>query len=376
MKAKESNINLALVSPMEEVYSETFIKAQKELLPFSVYYYSGGNKPRMLEGQGDIIENNDLEKMAFYFIKMLARTGKSWHDYKLEKSFRSNKIDCVLAQYGQTGAAMVPICKALKIPLIVHFHGQDASRHEVLESYKAEYREMFDYATRTIAVSNAMYKKLLGLGCPEDRLVLNTYGPNDSFFEISPNMDEEHFIGIGRFTDKKAPYYTILAFSKILETFPNAKLTIGGDGQLLNVCNNLVRYLRIEHAVSLPGRISPPAFRELLTKAAAFVQHSVIAEDGDSEGTPVAVLEASAAGLPVISTKHAGIPDVIVDGETGFLVDEHDVDGMSEAMLKILADRVLANQMGKAGKQRVRNNFSMAKYISKLSEEISGAVDK
>jgi glycosyltransferase involved in cell wall biosynthesis len=67
---------------------------------------------------------------------------------------------------------------------------------------------------------------------------------------------------------------------------------------------------------------------------------------------------------------------VIIDGETGFLVDEHDVDGMSEAMLKILADRVLANQMGKAGKQRVRNNFSMARYISKLSEEISGAIDK
>jgi len=361
---------------MEEVYSETFIKAQKELLPFNVYYYSGGNKPRMLEGQGDIIENNDLEKMAFYFITMLARTGKSWHDYKLEKSFRSNKIDCVLAQYGQTGAAMVPICKALKIPLIVHFHGQDASRHEVLESYKAEYREMFDYAARIIAVSNAMYQKLLGLGCPEDRLVLNTYGPDDSFFEISPNMDEEHFVGIGRFTDKKAPYYTILAFSKILETFPNAKLTIGGDGQLLNACNNLVRYLGIEHAVSLPGKISPPAFRELLANAAAFVQHSVIAEDGDSEGTPVAVLEASAAGLPVISTKHAGIPDVIIDGETGILVDEHDVDGMSKAMMKILADPALAKQMGKAGKQRIRNNFSMARYISKLSEEISGAIDK
>jgi len=374
MKAKESNIRLALVSPMEEVYSETFIKAQKELLPFNVYYYSGGNKPRMLEGQGDIIENNDLEKMAFYFIKVLTGNKKEWRDYKLARSFRSNRIDCVLAQYGQTGAAVLPVCKALKIPLIVHFHGQDASRHQVLETYKTQYREMFEYAARTIAVSRAMYQKLLGQGCPEDRLILNTYGPNDSFLEIEPNFENEHFIGIGRFTDKKAPYYTILAFSKVLETFPNARLTIGGDGELYFACTNLVKYLTIEHAVSLPGKITPARFRELLAGSAAFVQHSVVAGDGDSEGTPVAILEASGSGLPVISTKHAGIPDVILDGETGFLVDEHDVDGMAEAMRKILADRAMAKRMGKAGKERIRHEFSMSRYIDRLSAEISGVV--
>jgi colanic acid/amylovoran biosynthesis glycosyltransferase len=233
---------------------------------------------------------------------------------------------------------------------------------------------MFDYAARTIAVSRSMYQKLLDLGCPEDRLVLNACAPDDSFLEIEPNFESKHLVGIGRFTDKKAPYYTILAFSKILETFPNARLTIGGDGDLYDACTNLVKYLKIEHAVSLPGKIAPSRFRELLTSAAAFVQHSVVAGDGDSEGTPVAVLEASAAGLPVIGTKHAGIPDIILDGETGFLVDEHDVDGMSEAMKKILVDRTTAKRLGRAGKERIRHDFSMSRYIDKLSEEISEAV--
>lgn len=376
MKSQNNLINLALVSPMEGVYSETFIKAQKELLPFNVYYYSGGNKPRKLEGQGDIVNNSDLEKMAFYVKKTLSRRKESWHDYKLEQSFRSNKIDCVLAQYGPTGAAMLPLCKALKLPLIVHFHGYDASKHEVLERHKDGYRAMFEYATRIIAVSNAMYQKLLDQGCPESKLVLNTYGPNDAFLDIAPSLEKEHFIGIGRFTDKKAPYYTILAFAEVLKKFPNARLTIGGDGELLNTCNNLVKYLKIEDAVSLPGKITPVAFQESLANAVAFVQHSVIAENGDSEGTPLAVLESSAAGLPVISTKHAGIPDVIIDGETGFLVDEHDVDGMSKAMMKILADNDSARKMGEAGKQRIKKNFSMEKYIAKLTEEISRTIDK
>jgi len=271
---------------------------------------------------------------------------------------------------------MLPICKTLKIPLIVHFHGQDASRHEVLERHKKGYQEMFEYAARIIAVSNAMVQQLSGLGCPENKLVLNTCGPNDMFLELTPDFGEEHFVGIGRFTDKKAPYYTILAFSEVLKNFPNARLTIGGDGLLLNACNNLVKYLKIEDAVSLPGKITPLAFKEMLKNAVAFVQHSVIAEDGDSEGTPLAVLESSAAGLPVISTKHAGIPDVVIDGETGFLVDEHDVDGMSKAMMKILADSGLARKMGEAGKQRIKNNFSMEKYIAKLTDEISSVIDK
>ena len=376
MNSEDSLINLALVSPMAEVYSETFIKAQKELLPFNVYYYSGGNKPKVLEGQGDIINNNDPLKLAFYLKKKLTKGEENWHDYRLGQSFRSNKIDCVLAQYGPTGAAMLPVCQALKLPLIVHFHGYDASVHEVLEKYEKGYRAMFHYATRIIAVSGAMYQNLLNLGCPEDKLVLNTYGPNDAFLEVIPSLDGEHFIGIGRFTDKKAPYYTILAFSKVLKHHPNARLTIAGDGQLLNACNNLVKTLHIEDAVSLPGKITPAEFQELLKNATAFVQHSVIAENGDSEGTPLAVLESSAAGLPVISTKHAGIPDVIIDEETGYLVDEHDVDGMARAMLKVLEDIDAAKKMGEAGKQRIKTDFSMEKYIRRLTEEISIAIDK
>jgi len=367
-------INIALVSPVKEVYSETFIRAQKELLPFNVFYYSGGMKPTELEGYGNIIDDSDINKAIFRITQKVKRSRESWHDHRLMLSFRENKIDLVLAQYGPTGVAMLPVCKALKIPLIVHFHGYDASVQEVLDTHKEGYQEIFKYATHIIAVSNVMRRKLLGLGCPENKISLITYGPNDLFLDVKPLFKEKHFVGIGRFTDKKAPYLTILAFSEVLKQFPDAKLTIGGDGKLLNTCNNLVKYLGIEDAVSLPGKLAPVEFRELLTRAVAFVQHSITAENGDSEGTPLAVLESSAAGLPVISTRHAGIPDVIIDSETGFLVDENDVHGMAAAMMKILADIDLARKMGNAGKQRIRKNFTMDMYISSLTEALSGSV--
>lgn len=106
----------------------------------------------------------------------------------------------------------------------------------------------------------------------------------------------------------------------------------------------------------------------------AFVQHSIQAIDGDSEGTPTAIIEASAASLPVISTKHAGIPEVVIDGETGLLVEEHDVAGMAEAMSTLLENKTLARKMGAAGKTRVKKYYSMGKHIERLTKIIEEVI--
>src|SRR5690606_5350206 len=106
----------------------------------------------------------------------------------------------------------------------------------------------------------------------------------------------------------------------------------------------------------------------------AMVQHSVTAENGDSEGTPLTILEASAAGIPVISTKHAGIPDIEINGETGFLTEEHDVDGMADNMIKILENPGLARHLGANGKQHISANYTLERHIQKLYELIDKAI--
>ena len=107
-----------------------------------------------------------------------------------------------------------------------------------------------------------------------------------------------------------------------------------------------------------------------------FVQHSVRAEDGNMEGTPLTVLEASAAGVPVISTNHGGIPDVIINGKTGFLVEEFDVSGMANNMKKLLQDKDLPEKLGRAGKENIKNNYLLKYHIKKIDEILLNAVQK
>jgi len=360
-------INLAILAPSLNAYSETFIQAHKTYINANTSYYYNGLIPQSLEGKGTI---NPILKKGFNKLTAHIKNDKFWAEKKaLKDSLKKEKIEVVLAEYGNLAAEILPVCKELNLPLIVHFHGFDATVYEVLKKYN-NYKELFDYTSKVIVVSKVMESQLIAIGCPKAKLVLNTYGPNDDFLTITPSLEKEQFIAVGRFTDKKAPYYTLLAFEKVVKKFPDAKLIMAGDGQLKNTCVNLVKYLQLENNVEFPGIITPTEFSSYLQKSRAFVQHSITADNGDMEGTPVAVLEASAAGIPVISTNHAGIPDVIIHNETGLLANEHDVESMANSMIAVLEDKNKAKAMGLASKERIKTFFTMSKHIDKLNELI------
>jgi len=362
---------LAIISPAEQAYSETFIQAHKKIPNLTVKFYSSGEVPKKLEGYGMLLKKDLYSKVVSKVKKEVSSIQLTSEEEALATSLKKEKIDVVMAEYGPTGVAVMKVCKMLKLPLVVHFHGYDASMHHLLEENGKYYQEMFQFASTIIAVSKSMEKKLLGIGCPREKLVYNTYGPNPNFFKITPSFEFKRFIGVGRFVDKKAPYYTILAFSKIIDKHPDATLVIGGKGELLSTCKNLVRYLGIEKNVSLPGVIKPEEFMDYLSNSLGFVQHSITADSGDMEGTPLAILESSAAGIPVISTIHAGIPDVIIHGKTGLLVNEHDIDGMAANMCKLLDDLDYTKKLGSLGKENIKNNFSMEKHLNGLYEIIN-----
>lgn len=362
---------LAMVSPALNAYSETFIEAQKRGLKGEVFYYYGGNLPLYLEGFGNL-----KTQAVVWEVKIKRKLGVktfSADELAFISSLRKNKIQVILAQYGTTAHRIVAICQYLNIPLITHFHGYDASVELILKNTN-NYQEVFKYSRYIIAVSLSMQKRLAELGCPKEKLIYNTYGPDNSFLEVIPQFSEPLFIGLGRFVNKKAPYYTILAFKQVLEKYPNATLVLGGKGELFEVCNNLIRYYQLENNVLLPGIVSREEFASYLSKGFAFVQHSITALNGDQEGTPVAILEASAAGLPVIATIHAGIPDVIIDGQTGFLVEQHDVDAMAQKMLQILENKSFAQQMGKKGKERIKANFSQERHMGVIDQLIKKVI--
>ena len=146
-----------------------------------------------------------------------------------------------------------------------------------------------------------------------------------------------------------------------------------GDGPLLGVCRDISQTLGIDHAVTFFGALDHEQIAGEMRRARAFVQHSIVASDGDSEGTPVAILEAGAAGLPVVATRHAGIADVVRRGETGYLVDEGDVAGMAERMIELARDPALAEELGRNAANHIRRYFKMEQSIRRLSRVLEAA---
>lgn len=371
-------MNLAIISPSQNSYSETFIQAHKKIEADKISFYYGGNIPNYLEGKGVINIYRDMHNLKDLFrlilkinIFSLFKGKLSIREHLFAKSLKKEKVDVVLAEFGPTGVACMKVCKSLEIPLITHFHGHDITAG--LTENKDAYKELIKYTSFVVGVSKEMVQTLIELGAPKEKVIYTPCGPNPKFYNNIPNFTSKCFISIGRFVDKKAPYYTILAFKEVIKEHPDAILYMIGDGPLLPTCKNLIRYFNLQNNVKLLGIKSPDEIQKLYNESIGFIQHSITAENGDKEGTPVVVMEAGAASLPVISTYHAGIADVIIDKKTGLLCNEHDVKTMANNILWILSNKSEAKEMGKAAKKRIQQEFSLQKHLAILSDTVRKA---
>jgi glycosyltransferase involved in cell wall biosynthesis len=337
----------------------------------------------MYGGLLPIYINNDEKLIPHSLIKRnLSRIyGKIIHPKLNERErsvyryFKIQNIDVVLAEYGHTGANILNVCQHLEIPLIVHFHGFDAYVTELISKYYDKYQEMFRYASSIISVSKDMTEQLVSLGCPRENIYYNPCGPIEQFYSLNNKFEKKYFLAVGRFVEKKAPHLTLDAFKRTLLEHPDAHLIMIGDGPLMGVCENSVKSWGIENSVHFKGALPQKEIIKYFEECIAFVQHSVTVPTGDSEGTPVAILEAGAAGLPVIATKHAGIKDVVIDGETGYLIDERDTIAMSIYMSKLASNPVLAAELGGAARVRISANFNLNSHISNINHLIVNATN-
>jgi len=370
----KQKLNIALFSPNKDPYSETFIQAHKNNLKGNVFYYYGQGEYIALENHTTI-----ANKTYVYYLKLIKNIFKKGSSFVREqivaKSLKKHNIDVVLVEYGIHAYHILPIIKKAKLPLVVHFHGYDATVREIVKNNN-HYKDVFAYASKVIAVSKAMKKQLQDMGCPKDKLVYNANAAQSKFFEIEPGFNSKQLISVGRFTNKKAPYYTILAFKDALIKHPDAKLLMCGDGVLIEVCKNLVRQFKLEKQVEFLGVISPEQLATLLKESVGYIQHSITAANGDTEGMPISVLEASASGLPVISTFHAGISDVVEHNVTGLLCDEHDVSTMTQNIVNILDNMNYAKKLGHAGKERIKLYFSFEKHIDGIQSLLEESVNQ
>jgi len=366
-------MNLAIFSPNQNPYSETFIQAHKNYIKAeNLYFIYGGSFQNMtIENKGLLI--NSKKQIIFKAItKLTYRDFKKSIENLASKQLKHLNIDVALVEYGNHAMKLISVFKKANIPFVVHFHGYDASVREVVAKNQ-NYNALFKSAAYVISVSTAMREKLSKLGCPEEKLIYNVYGANPIFERRNPKFSKKQAVAIGRFVDKKAPYYTILAFKKVVNKHPDAKLLMAGQGALWPTCKNLIKYLRLNENIKLLGVVSPDKVADLMQESYCFVQHSITAESGDQEGTPLAVLESALSGLPVVSTYHAGIPDVIEHEKTGLLSPEHEVDKMAENLIRIFDDVEYAKKLGQTSRQIHQKHFSLERHIKNLEDTLQKA---
>jgi glycosyltransferase involved in cell wall biosynthesis len=168
--------------------------------------------------------------------------------------------------------------------------------------------------------------------------------------------------------EKKGLPVTLRAFTIFLGKYPNATLTIAGEGPMLGELQKLADELRIERSVSFTGFISQEQLRDIYYQSHIFLHPSQIGRDGNQEGIPNSMLEAMASGLPVFATRHGGIPEAIENGVSGVLVPERDHEALARALLNAATDRVSLSQIARSGAEIVRKNFDLRAQAQRLED--------
>lgn len=346
----------------------TFIQNHIDNLNGNIFFIHGATIPIYKD------DGNPFLSDSFFFIlleKIINKVGFGYFFRKkaIEKYLIDNSIDVILAEYGHVGVNFVEMCLKLKIPLYVYFFGYDGYSSSILKKYKSKYYKL-NKVDGVFAVSKDLVKKIIEFGVNKDNVYYLPCGPNISLPEIDLIEYEINFISVGTFTEKKAPDLTIKAFKILNDKIPSSKLIMVGEGELLLKCKNLVNKLNLNNSVLFVGRKSLIEIYELQKKCRAFVQHSIIAMNGDSEGTPVAILEASAVGLPIISTMHGGINESVLHNKTGLLSNERDYIDMSRNMLKLAENISLAKKLGKEGIIHIKLNYNNHNLVKELNTKM------
>ncbi len=305
-------------------------------------------------------------RYAFY--RLRRRYGPALaldNQMRVAEFLEAHGVTVMLAEFGPTGTLAGDVCQKLGIPLHVYFHGYDASSSLHHPTVRRRYRRLFPQAASIICASRYLGDRLVALGCPERLVHVVPCGVDTGRFK--PGKPRRgHILAVGRLVEKKAPHLTIRAFGAIAGRFPEARLDIVGEGPLWDLCTRTIAELGLEDRVTLHGAQSHAECAALMRRAAIFAQHSVMDSEGNTEGLPVSISEAMASALPVVATRHSGIPESVREGITGLLVDEGDVDGMAAAFARLLEDPDLGVRMGDAGRARAVELLDQAHIRERL----------
>ena len=277
--------------------------------------------------------------------------------------------------FGHIAVHLLPLIRAWQKPSIVSFHGADVMVDMDKAAYRSATREMLDAVKVVMVRSESLRRAVIDLGCDEKKIQLQRTGiPLDEFpfrgrsFPPRGRGGEWRFVQAGRLIEKKGLPVTLHAFARFSGQFPNARLTIAGEGPLLGTLQELASELKIDDRVSFTGFISQEQLRDLFYASHIFMHPSETGSDGNQEGIPNSMLEAMASGLPVFATEHGGIPEAIENGVSGVLVPEHDHEELGRTLLNAVQEPDFLSRVGRAGADTVTQKFDQRIQVRRLED--------
>lgn len=307
----------------------------------------------------------NLKRFPYPRIKRLPRSTR-----KIVRLFRKKKIRLIHARFGNAGVRLMKVKKRLRIPMLTSFHGFDLpAKRNRRKSYHRRLPALFRTGDKFTVPSRNMKRQLIRWGCPRHKIKIMYSGTDLNKFvytQRSPKTEGVTVISVGRLHKKKGFNYLIRAFKKVHKRHPSSRLIIVGDGRERKALKRLISSLKLKKSVKMKGFVTHSKLKGMLSKADLFCLPSLTTKDGNHEGIPNAIKEAMASGLPVVSTRHGGIPEIISNGEEGLLVSEKSVSKLAKKINLLIENPKLRLEMGRKGRQKVERKFNSAKQVKRL----------
>ncbi|MEP0073980.1 MAG: glycosyltransferase, partial [Marinomonas sp.] len=288
--------------------------------------------------------------------------------------------DFLISHFGDSAHFLLKL-RNLKIysgKIGVVFHAHEITKYAYLKKYKEVYEQCFLECDKIYPISNLWKERIIKMGCDPEKIYVIRMGIdiNEYPYRLKRIETEQKvkFIQVGRLTEKKGILDTLTAFGYVKEKI-NFSLDIIGDGDLLGEAKSLVEELNLQDSIVFHGAKSNDFVRKMLQESDIYLLPSKTASNGDMEGIPVALMEAMAVGLPVISTYHSGIPELITNFESGLLVEENNPEQLANAIVEIYEMRESEIELIRANARRkIATDFNIEIEADKLVKIINQSI--
>jgi colanic acid/amylovoran biosynthesis glycosyltransferase len=293
-----------------------------------------------------------------------------------ENILRSRNVSLIHAHFGPVGWWAISAKRLLGLPLITNFYGYDIASEcsEEGQNWPMHRRELFKVGDMFLVEGPIMRKRLIELGSPAEKTLIQriAFKVREMPFRMRApkNGNKTIILFAGRFCEKKGLLDALQAILNVWPYHQSIEFRVIGDGPLMTQVLTFIVDHGMGNYVKLLGFINHYDYLKQLYNADIFLHPSVTAADGDTEGgAPTTILEAQATGLPILSTYHADIPNVVVPGGSASLVPEHDVPALSNALMNLLDNSVQWSKMGKIGRNHIEKYHNIENEITSLEEK-------